>query len=58
MPADIELALNGLTFQSVHPDTVDTVTITLYDGKGGLCLTNAILGIFIDQSSRYLLHHS
>ena len=44
MPANIESALNGLLFTSINYNTLDTVNITLYDGSGGSCLNNTLLG--------------
>ena len=43
-PSELQEALNGLTLQSVSGIYVGTVTITLYDGVGGQCLTADALG--------------
>ena len=38
MPSDIQAALNGLTVQSLTPNIVDTVNITIFDGEDGNCI--------------------
>ena len=43
MPSDIQAALNGLTIQSLTPNIVDTVNITIFDGANGNCISSASL---------------
>ena len=44
MPVDIEAAINGLIYKSVKSNIVDVINITLYDGQGGNCLDDSLLG--------------
>lgn len=44
MPSSVQRALNGMRYESLVPDSTDTLLITLYDGQGGDCLTAAQLG--------------
>lgn len=37
-PEDVQLALNGMKYQTHVPYTLDSVNITLYDGSEGACL--------------------
>ena len=43
MPSDIQAALNGLTIQSLTPNIVDTVNITIFDGENGHCISSDLL---------------
>lgn len=52
MPADVEDALNGLTYQSVKPYIVDVINITVFDGTKGLCVTSGSKSVFNGCFSR------
>lgn len=43
MPSDIQAALNGLTVQSLTPNIIDTVNITIYDGEDGNCIPEKLM---------------
>ena len=43
MPSDVQAALNGLTVQSLTPNIVDTVNITIYDGEDGNCIPSSLM---------------
>lgn len=43
MPSDVNLALNGMSYESVLEDLVDVINITIYDGIGGQCLDTSVL---------------
>jgi hypothetical protein len=44
IPADIQSALNGMTYINPTPRVIDMINITLFDGAGGNCLDNSQLG--------------
>ena len=41
-PDVAEAALNGLRYESITPNVIDNVTVTVYDGQGGQCLNNNV----------------